>query len=371
MKKSTTTFSPLESAGPNEVWLHGRKFTHFSGCDYFRLTHNPRLTAAAKKELAATGLNVAASRLTTGDRAVYHRLEAELAKFFHCESAIVLSDGYRSPLALAQAFAGDFTHAFIDELAHGASLDAAQMLGCSVKKFPHRNPSALKKFLVRGGKNFRPVILTDGMFSADGSVAPLHAYLKMLPRSGMIFVDDAHGVGLLGANGRGSLEVENISDGRVIQCGTLSKAFGAFGGFIVGSRAVREKIMARSRSYAGATPLPPPLAGAALASLKILFGNKSRRKKAAVNTIWLRARLRAVGWEVTDTPGPIVRLPILDSAEESCLKKMLLAAGIYPPFLKYGPAKHGTFRFVISSEHRRAHLQKLVTVLENFISVSR
>jgi 8-amino-7-oxononanoate synthase len=371
MKKSSMHFIPLESAGLSEVRLRGRKLIHFSGCDYFRLAHDPRLAAAAKKELAATGLNVSASRLTTGDRAIYHRLETALAKFFRCDSAVVLSDGYRAPLALAQAFAGDFTHAFIDELAHGASLDAAQMLGCPVKKFPHRNPSALKKLLTRSGKNFRPVILTDGMFSADGSVAPLRAYLKILPRGGMIFVDDAHGLGLLGAHGRGSVELENVSREHVVQCGTLSKAFGAFGGVVLSSRAVREKILARSRSYAGATPLPPPLAGAALASVGILTGDKSRRKKIAANTAWLRAQLRATGWEIPATPGPIVRLPVLKPADEARLKKSLLAAGIYPPFLKYGAATHGTFRFVISSEHSRAQLEKLAAVLKSFISASR
>ncbi len=359
-------FAPLESAGVNELWFQRKKFIHFSGCDYFRLSHDSRLAAAAKKALAKTGLNVAASRMTTGDRAIYHQLEAALQKFFRCESAVVLSDGYRAPLALAQAFAGNFTHAFIDELAHGASFDAAQMLGCPVQKFPHRDAAALKKLFSGRGKTFRPVILTDGLFSADGAVAPLQAYLKILPRTGMVFVDDAHGIGLLGAHGRGTVEQENVPRDRVIQCGTLSKAFGAFGGVILSSPAVRGQILARSRSYAGATPLPPPLAGAALAAVKILAGDQSRREKINANTNWFRTQLRRHGWEIPGTPGPIVRLPVLKTVEEMRLKKLLLAAGIYPPFLKYGAATHGTFRFVISSAHTRAQLKKLVAVLKKF-----
>ena len=357
---------PLELVGLNEVRWRGRTLVQFSGCDYFRLARDPRLAAAAKKSLADTGLNVAASRLTTGDRKIYHQLEAALAKFFRCDAAVVLSDGYRAPLAVAQAFAGEFTHAFIDELAHGASLDAAQLLGCPVKKFPHRDAVALQKMFHRSGKIFRPVILTDGMFSADGAVAPLGAYLKILPRAGMIIVDDAHGLGLLGAHGRGAAELEHVSRDRVVQCGTLSKAFGAFGGVVLGSLALREKILARSRSYAGATPLPPPLAGAALAAVGILSGDQSRRKKIAANTAGLRAQLRQAGWEIPETPGPIVRLPVLNTAEERRLKKSLLAAGIYPPFLKYGAAKHGTFRFVISSEHTCAQLQLLAATLKKF-----
>ena len=361
---------PLELVGLNEVRWRGRTFVQFSGCDYFRLARDPRLAAAAKKTLSKTGLNVSASRLTTGDREIYHQLETALAKFFRAEAALVLSDGYLAPLAVAQAFAGEFTHAFIDGLAHGALVDAAKMLGCPVKKFPHRDAAALEKLFANGGKNFRPIILTDGMFSADGAVAPLRAYLKILPRGGMMLVDDAHGVGVLGgAHGRGTLEFEGVSRERVIQCGTLSKAFGAFGGVVLGSRAWREKILAGSRSFGGATPLPPPLAGAALAALKILSADKLRRKKLFSNAAWLRAQLRTAGWEIMETPGPIVRLPVLKTAEELRLKKLLLAAGIYPPFLKYGAAAQGTFRFVVSSEHTRAQLQKVLDVLVGLVAL--
>ncbi len=357
---------PLELVGLNEVRWRGRTLAQFSGCDYFRLARDSRLAVAAKKSLAETGLNVSASRLTTGDRVIYHQLETALAKFFRAEAALVLSDGYLAPLAVAQAFAGEFSHAFVDELAHGALLDAAKMLGCPVKKFPHRDAAALEKFFARGGKNFRPIILTDGMFSADGAVAPLRAYLRILPRGGVILVDDAHGGGVLGAHGRGTLEFENVSRERVIQCGTLSKAFGAFGGVVLGARALRKKILARSRSFGGATPLPPPLAGAALAALKILSADRSRRRKLSANAAWLRQQLNKAGWNIPETPGPIVRLPVLKAAEELRLKKRLLAAGIYPPFLKYGAATHGTFRFVVSSEHTRVQLQLLAGVMKKF-----
>ena len=372
MKKSIHPFpAPLEFIGQNELCFRGRTLVNFSGCDYFRLARDPRLATAAKKTLAATGLNVSASRLTTGNREIYLQLEAALAKFFKSEAALILSDGYLAPLAAAQALAGEFTHAFIDERAHNALLDAARMLDCPVKKFPHRDAAALKKLLVKCGRNARPIILTDGMFSYDGAVAPLRAYLKILPRSGIMLVDDAHGVGVVGATGKGALEHEGVSRERVIQCGTLSKAFGAFGGVVLSSCALREKILVRSRSFVGTTPLPPPLAGAALASLKILHRDTARREKLFANLSWLRKKLRAAGWEIFETPGPVVRLPDLSDVEVERLKKSLLAAGIYPPFVKYGAAARGTFRFVVSSGHTRAQLQNLATVLEKFISTSR
>ena len=367
MKKSIHPFpAPLEFVGQNGLRFRGRTLVHFSGCDYFRLARDPRLAAAAKKTLVKNGLNVSASRLTTGNREIYLQLEAALVKFFQAEAALILSDGYLAPLAAAQALAGEFTQAFIDERAHNALLDAARMLDCSVEKFPHRDAAALKKLFTKRGKKFRPIILTDGMFSYDGAVAPLRAYLKILPRDGMILVDDAHGMGVVGATGRGVLEHEGVSRERVIQCGTLSKAFGAFGGVVLASRDVREKILAHSRSFVGTTPLPPPLAGAALESLKILSRDTARRKKLFANLSWLRGKLRAAGWKISETPAPVVRLPDLNDAEVERLKKFLLAAGIYPPFVKYGAAARGTFRFVISSEHTRAQLQNLAAALVDF-----
>lgn len=206
--------------------------------------------------------------------------------------------------------------------------------------------------------------MTDGLFAHDGSVAPLREYLKILPSNGRILVDDAHGAGILGVTGKGALEHEGMSRRRIIQCGTLSKAFGAYGGIVLASRAVREKVWARSWAFMGATPLPLPLAGAALAALKILQSEPGRRKRLFENTAYLRKHLRAAGWNVSDTPGPIVRLPVMNDTEIRGWRGRLLAAGIYPPFLKYGNASaDGFFRFVVSSEHTRVHLDKVVAAL--------
>ncbi len=278
-----------------------------------------------------------------------------------------MPDGYLAPIAAAQALAGEFTHAFADEFAHGALVDAARMLNCPVKKFRHRDAADLKKLLLKYSQNARPIVLTDGLFAHDGSVAPLREYLKILPARGMILVDDAHGAGVLGATGKGSLEHEGVSRQRIIQCATLSKAFGVYGGVVLASRALREKILGRSRSFIGTTPLPPPLAGAALASLKILQNEPIRRKKLFRNLSYVRTKLCAAGWEISEMPGPIIRLPAINGQAVNDLKKRLLAAGIYPPFLKYSDASaQGIFRFVIASEHKRVHLDKLIAVLAAF-----
>jgi 7-keto-8-aminopelargonate synthetase-like enzyme len=362
----------LQFVGANEVRLRRRIFTYFSGCDYFRLARNPQVAQAVRRTLAKDGLNVAASRRTTGNHEIYARLETELAAFFGAETALVLPDGYLAPGAAAQALAGEFTQAFVDEFAHGALLDAARLLDCPVKKFPHRDAAGLATMVSGYGRNLRPIILTDGMFSHDGSVAPLRAYLKILPARGLMLVDDAHGAGVLGATGQGSLEHEGVGRSRIIQCATLSKAFGVYGGVVLAARAVREKILVRSRMFAGTTPMPPPLAGAALAALEVLRREPARRKKLLRNLFQVRTQLRRAGWDIAETPGPIIRLPLMSAAAAGELEKRLLAAAIYPPFLKYGGSTaHGFFRFVISSEHTLTQLERLVSVLAGFRAGNR
>ena len=360
---------PMQLVGENEIRWRKRTLVHFSGCDYFRLGRNPKVARAAREALAKSGLNVSASRRTTGNNEIYARLETELAAFFGAEAAVAFPDGYLAPSAAAQALAGEFAHVFVDEFAHAALFDAARMLDCPIKKFKHRDVSDLARALSKLGRNARPIVLTDGMFSHDGSVAPLGEYLKILPKRGMILLDDAHGGGVLGAHGRGAVEHERVSRTRIIQCVTLSKAFGVYGGAVLASRLFREKIVARSRMFVGTTPLPPPLAGAALASLEILRRENFLRKKLFQNVAHLRAGLLEAGLEILATPGPIVRLPELKASAAGDLKKRLLASGIYPPFLKYGSTSAtGYFRFVISSGHTRVQLDKLISVLKAFKS---
>src|SRR5262249_24971429 len=161
----------------------------------------------------------------------------ELAAFFGAETAVLLPNGYLGPMAVAQALAGEFTHVFVDDLAHAAVVDAARMLLSRVKGFPHRDVAGLARMVAKLPTGSRPILFTDGIFPHDGSVAPLSEYLKILPPAGMILVDDAHGAGVLGAKGRGTLELAGVNRSRIIQCATLSKAFGVYGGMVLGTRA--------------------------------------------------------------------------------------------------------------------------------------
>jgi len=357
---------PLQQINRTFVRSHGRTLSYFGGCDYFRLGSHPKILRAVNAGLRRYGLNVAASRVTTGNHALYPALERELARFFGTESALLTSSGYVTNLLAAQALAGQFSHALVDERAHVALQDAAQLLNCPVLSFKHRDPASLASTLQRCGRGARPIVLTDGMFSSDGSVAPLGAYLRLLPRDGLLLVDDAHGAGTLGKSGKGSLEVQNLRRDRVVQNITLSKAFGVYGGAILCSRQLREKL-ASTRIFVGSTPLPLPLAFAALQSVKVMRQDKGLRRRLEANAGFIKSGLRKAGFPLADNPGPIVPLCFAPAKQIARVKRALLAADILPPFIHYhrGPAD-GYFRFVISSEHKPAQLRTLIRILTPF-----
>ncbi len=279
------------------------------------------------------------------------------------QSATLASNGYLPNLMAAQAMAGQFSHALMDERAHGSLADAAMLLDCPVLKFKHRDAADLA-WTVRRLGGIRPIVLTDGMFAHDGSVAPLKKYLEALPHDAMVLVDDAHGAGVLGRNGRGTPEHEDVENERIIQTITLSKAFGVYGGAVLGPRKLNEAIIAGSRIFIGNTPLPLPLACAAIQSLAILKNGRQLRLRLARNANYVKAKLRAGGFDMAEAPGPIISVIPRDRHEAARWRRRLMEADIHPTLIKYsGGPEGGYFRFAISSEHSRAQLDDLTRAL--------
>ena len=375
---------PLQQIDRVFVRAHGRKLVYFGGCDYFRLASHPEVLRALHEGAEKFGLNVAASRATTGNHTLFEKLESELAKFFGVESAVLLSNGYATNLAVAQTFAGEFTHALIDERSHGSPRDAVLLLGCPVAEFRHRDSEDLSRALKSCGRKARPFVITDGLFSHDGSLAPLREYLEALPRRALLLVDDAHGAGTLGARGRGTPEVCGVRDERLVQTISLSKAFGVYGGAVLGSAKIIQAIQERSRIFNGNTPPPLPLVNAALASLRVLKTDRSLRQRLHANTARIKDALRrgartaesacSSGQDYAradsavraphENLSPIVAVIPRTAREAVQLSRALLRAGIFPRLIRYGngPA-HGYFRFTISSEHTPAQLDALAAVL--------
>ncbi len=355
---------PLQQLDRTYVLWENRKLSYFAGCDYFRLASHPAVKAAVKQGLDQYGLNVAASRLTTGHHLLYSRLETALAEFFAAPSAVLVGSGYATNLIVAQALRNDVSHLLIDARAHVSLRDATRFFSSPVLEFKHRDPRDLARLLARLRGNVKPLLLTDGVFSHDGQIAPLKEYLKILPANGCILLDDAHAAGILGATGKGTAEYAGVPRRRIVQTVTLSKAFGVYGGAILCGRPLREKILSRSAMFAGSTPLPLPLANAALKSIELLRTDPGLRCRLSHNVNYVKSALRSRGLPVAETPSPVIAVVPRHAAEARSIRRCLLARGVFPSFIHYpgGPAA-GYFRFAISSEHTRSQLDALLTGL--------
>ena len=360
---------PFQQVARTYVRWRGRKLAYFAGCDYFRLSSHPKVLAALAAGMKKYGLNVAASRLTTGNHVLYRHLEERLSDFFGAPSALLVSSGYATNFAVAQALAGSFSHALIDEESHPSLCDAAQFLECPVLKFKHLDPKDLERTARRCGPESKPIVLTDGLFARNGAVAPLAEYLRVLPADAEMLVDDAHGAGIIGGTGKGTLEHAGVARRRILQTVTLSKAFGVYGGAILGGKALRRSILENSHLFAGSTPLPLPLVCAALEAVARLKTDRTFMRRLKRNVTSLKNSLRRAGIFLPEVPGPIISMRNQRKSQRSRLTRELLHAGIFPPFIKYpgGPAE-GYFRFVLCSEHTRPQLEGLAEVLKRCVN---
>jgi 7-keto-8-aminopelargonate synthetase-like enzyme len=354
----------LQQVDRTYVRWKNRTLSYFGGCDYFRLASHPAVAAALRAGSNQYGLNVAASRMTTGNHVIYEELEAALAEFFGTPAALLVSSGYSANSIVAQALHGRFSRVLIDERAHPSLQDASRQFRCLIQPFKHRDAADLARVLALAGGNDKPILLTDGLFAHNGEVAPLAQYLESLPAHGLILVDDAHGAGILGGKGRGTPEYAGVPRQRLIQTITLSKAFGVFGGAILGNRALREKIMQASPMFGASTPLPPPLAAAALKALELVRSDPRLRSRLERNIHRVKSVLRERGFPVPAAPGPIIAFEPSSPEEAGAVQKRLLARKVFPSFLRYpgGPAA-GYFRFALSSQHSRGQLDDLLGAL--------
>ena len=346
---------PLEQIGRVHVRHRGRKLIYFGGCDYYRLASDPLLKKIVARTLRKEGLNVAASRVTTGNHSIYEQLEAALGVFFKVEAALVTSTGYTANLVIAQALAGEFSHVVIDEGAHASLKDAAQFLDCPILEYTHRDSAHAARAMARCGPFARIALLTDGVFAHNGAIAPLVELIRILTPDGMLLLDDAHGAGVLGKNGRGTTEHFALRDKRIVRSITLSKAFGTFGGAVLGNKKICRKIVSHSRLFAGSTPPPLPLAKAAVYALAKVQGHDGLRAKLKRNTEFAGAEF------------PILTLVPKSRPDAMKLRRDLLKAHIFPTLIQYpGGPRTGYFRFAISSEHTRPQIERLLAVIRKY-----
>ena len=354
----------LQQVDRTYVISDGQRLSYFGGCDYFRLSSHPKVLRALEDGLRNYGLNVSASRFTTGNHAIYRDLESHLADYFDVESGTLTSTGYMANSVVAQALAGQFSHAFVDRESHSSLVDSATLLRAQVVMFKRGDADDLQRRLQTARNIRRAVVISEGLFAHNGEIAPLREYLAVMPRSGVLLVDDAHGAGVLGKTGKGTSEELDLPAQRVIRTITLSKAFGVYGGAVLGARTLQKRIYGTSSALVGNTPLPPPLAAAALMALEVARSDQGMRGRLCANAARVKGVLQKNGVAIGNLSTPIFGIFPARRGAAATLQERLLKHGIHPPFIRYpGGPRNGFFRFAISSEHRPEQLDALIAAL--------
>ncbi|MEJ2637325.1 MAG: aminotransferase class I/II-fold pyridoxal phosphate-dependent enzyme [Calditrichia bacterium] len=364
----------LQVVDRNYVLFEGRRLLFFAGTDYHRLSTHPAVAEAAAKAARQFGISPGGSRTTTADHPLYAKLEEKLAGFFGREAALLLPSGYLAAMALLQGIAADFDVLFLDEQAHSSLKDAAAISGMRQHVFRHLDSENLQDLIkknLRGRE--KPLLLTDGVFPARGEIAPLAEYSGMMKSAGgAILADDAHAMAVTGPTGKGSPETAGVNRELLFQTGTLSKGFGVFGGVITGQRALIERIRRNSAVFSGSSGLPLPAAAAALQAVSILQENPRLISGLQQTAFAFTEKLVKLGLFSQAARVPIVSITWPDQQTNTDFYRALLEAGIYPSYNNYpGSPQGGHFRFVLSSQHSKTHLDLLHGVIEMFCKKGR
>jgi glycine C-acetyltransferase/8-amino-7-oxononanoate synthase len=361
----------IESEPGPVVIIEGRPVILMASNDYLGLAAHPKLKVAAIAATEAFGAGSGASRLLSGTFPPHIELEAALAKFKGTEAALVFGSGYLANLGLVPALIGSGGLILADRLCHASLIDGCRLSGAEFRVFRHRDVAQVKALLARRSSRRDTLLVTDGLFSMDGDVAPLPELIALAEQYGArVLVDDAHGTGVMGPHGRGTLEHLGVESRLPFHMGTLGKALGSSGAYVAGSMTFIRYLLNTARTFIYTTAPPPATAAASLAGLEILRSEPERRSRLWANREYLYEGLTALGFHTTETVSPIIPVLIGDAVIASKMADRLFESGIYAPAIRPPtvPRQSSRIRVTVTSEHSRGHLD---TVLAAFGQAGR
>src|SRR5712692_3074313 len=361
----------LGSAQDTEVVVDGKHVLNLSSNNYLGLTTHPRLKAAMIEATEQWGAGSGAVRTIAGTMTIHEELERRLAEFKHTESSLVFQSGFTANLGVLQSLVREGDVIISDELNHASIIDGIRLSKAERSIFKHKDMDDLERHLEKHRDKRVKLVVSDGVFSMDGDIAPLPAIVERAERFGaLVMVDDAHASGVLGKNGRGSVNHFGL-DGRVdLQMGTLSKAIGVLGGYVAGAQVVRDFLIHRARPFLFSTSHPPGVAAACIAAIAVLLAEPERIERLWANTRRFKAGLARIGFDTGASETPITPVIVGKGSDAMALSDWLFGRGIFAQGIGYPTVPEGRARVrtIVTSAHTEAQLD---TALEAFAEAGK
>lgn len=358
--------SLINSPSAPVISVEGREVLLFASNNYLGLANHPQLKDAAIKAIEKFGVGSGASRLISGNVTPHHVLEDELASFKETEAALTFSSGYATNIGVIPNLARADSLILADRLCHASLIDGCRLSRATLRVFHHNDVSHLKSLLAKTRSRTSTLILTEGVFSMDGDVAPLPEIARLAEEYGAtLLIDDAHGTGVMGATGRGTVEHFRLDSRHILQMGTLSKALGSSGGFIAGPKDFVSYLVNTARSFIYTTAPPPAIAAAASAALAVIRQEPQRRVMLWRNREFLHHGLVTMGFQLTDTQSPILPIMVNDPELGVQMSQRLRAEGVWIPAVRPPTVPRGTsrLRITVTADHSLEHLETALRAL--------
>lgn len=358
---------PLESSPRANALINGREVDYFCGTGYFSMQGHPQLIQAACDASHRYGISSATSQAGLAINPILSEVETKAAAFFDTQAALYYASGYFGAGILLQGLSSDYDIIFVDAQSHYAVMDGATLAGKPMVSFAHCDVDDLARQLesrLKSGQ--RPLIFSDGIFPMSGVIPPLPAYDQLLGSypGGLLCVDDAHAYGVIGNQGRGTLEYAGIEGVGRYSCGTLSKAFGGYGGIITGSQALIDRLKQRVKVLGGSSPVPVAAAAASAKALEILSAQPTLRQQLWANVAYAKNAFRELGFDdIPDTPVPIICLGD-QRLDWQKLQQQLFHKGLATLYMAEDGYSSvpvgGALRIAIFSSHSHDQIDRLV-----------
>jgi 8-amino-7-oxononanoate synthase len=366
------TLRTVASAQGARIQIDGREFLNFSSNDYLGLANDPLLKRAASDAIEKYGVGAGASRLVCGNLEPYEALERKLAAFKAKEAAIVFGSGYAANVGAITALVGEGDTVILDKLDHASIIDGARQSGATIRVYPHQNLKKLDAILRQCDSSRRTLIITETVFSMDGDLAPLAEIVALKERyDAWLMIDEAHATGLYAKNRRGLAEAAGVEDKIDITLGTLSKALGCAGGFVVGSQTLIDFLRNRARSLIYSTALPPAVCAAAAAAVDFVMSAEGHQRRDQLwrNVSELKNGLSALGVQ-NESRSPIIPIIIGDEAAAVETSRRLYERGIFVPAIRFPTVPKGKsrLRVTVTARHESRDIARF---LQEFSGLAR